>query len=512
MPEPQSQDDTRPASAPLEMSAEEFRALGHGLVDKIAAFIESAAAGERPAAPDLTPEAARALVGQGPLPQTGVEAGVLLDEAAELIFGGCRLNGHPKSWGYIIGSPAPLGILADFLASAVNPNLAAWYSAPVPTEIEAQAVRWIAEFLGYPADCGGLLVSGGNMANFVGVLAARKARAGWDLRAQGLAPGQGRLRLYASQETHTWVQKAADLFGFGTDAIQWIPTDQNLRMDITALEARIRDDKANDAQPLLVIGSAGTVSTGAVDPLPEIAALAREHGLWFHVDGAYGAPAVAATGAPEALKGLREADSLAVDAHKWLYLPLEAGCVLVRDRQVLRETFAFRPPYYHYPSEQGEVTHYHEYGPQNSRGFRALKVWLALRRAGRADYAAMIEGNLALARALRRYLDADPEIETATQDLSINTFRFVPAGLDPAAAGAAEDYLNDLNARLVIRIQRGGEAFLSNAVIDGKFLLRACITNFRSRDADVRALPGIVTRLGRELDTEMRPKGLKGKG
>jgi len=344
------------------------------------------------------------------------------------------------------------------------------------------------------------------MANFIGVLAARRARADWDVRRAGLGAGR-RLRLYASVETHTWVQKAADLFGFGTDAIRWLPTDSAQRMDTGALRARIAEDRAAGDLPFLVVGSAGTVSTGAVDPLPEIAAIAREHGLWFHVDGAYGAPAVAAPGAPADLAGLRLADSLAVDAHKWLFVPLEAGCALVRDRAALRDTFSYRPPYYHYAEADDEVIHFHELGPQNSRCFRALKVWLALRRAGRARYAGLIQGNLDLAAEMERAIRAEPELEAVTRSLSITTFRFVPAGLVPGSE-ASERYLNDLNAALVHRVQRSGEAFISNAVVDGRFCLRACITNFRSTPADVRALPEIVIRLGRALDRDMRPMDL----
>ena len=336
---------------------------------------------------NLSPAEARRRVGQGPLPESGAEPRALIDEAAELLFDGCRFNGHPRSWGYVIGSPAPIGMLADFLASAVNPNLAAWTSAPLPTEIELQAVRWIAELLGYPGDCGGLLTSGGNAANFIGFLAARRARAGWDLGREGLAAGPARLRVYASPETHTWLDKAADLFGLGREAIRWVATDGDLRMDPGALETQIAADLAAGERPFLIVGAAGTVSTGAVDPLPRMAAIARRHGLWLHVDGAYGAPAVLAPDATAELLGLREADSIAIDAHKWLCVPLEAGCALVRDRRALQATFAHRPDYYHYGAGQAEeITHFHELGLQNSRGFRALKVWLALRVGGRAAY------------------------------------------------------------------------------------------------------------------------------
>ena len=507
----------RPAAAPtaldmsaIDMSAGEFRALGHRLVERIADFL--AEVPSRPAGAAATPEAVRALLGGDGLPETGADAAALLDRATDMMFEKWRLNAHPRSWGYVIGTPAPIGMLGDFLAAAINHNAAAWGSAPIAAELEAQVIRWVAELLGYPTDCGGLLMSGGNMANFVGFLTARRAiaaRAEWDVRAAGVAAGR-RLRAYTSVETHTWVQKAADLAGIGTDAIRWIPTDGAQRIDTAALKQRIAEDEAAGALPFIVIGSAGTVSTGAVDPLPELAAIARDHAMWFHVDGAYGGLAVVSDLAPADILGLREADSLAVDGHKWLFAPLEAGIALVRDRRAQFETFSYRPPYYHFDKDTGgDQLHYHEYGPQNSREFRALKVWLILGQLGRRAYAGIVGRNIELSREMHRALDAADDIEAHTQGLSIATFRYVPGDLEPDGGGETDAYLDALNSALVTRIQHSGEAYISNAVVGGRFLLRACITNFRTTGDDVRALPEIVQRLGAALDAEMRPQALK---
>ena len=238
------------------------------------------------------------------------------------------------------------------------------------------------------------------MANLVGFFAARAARAGWNVREEGVADGGRVLRVYASAETHTWLQKATDLSGLGTSSIRWIPVDADLRMDVAALRAQIEADRSAGDVPLLVVGTAGSVSTGAVDPLRAIAAVCREHGTWFHVDGAYGGLAAAVPGASDDLRALAEADSVAVDPHKWLYAPLEAGCALVRDAEALRAAFSYHPPYYHF---EERATNYVDYGPQNSRGFRALKVWLALRHAGAAGYRRMIaRRHRALARDGRR--------------------------------------------------------------------------------------------------------------
>jgi aromatic-L-amino-acid decarboxylase len=489
--------------APLQMSAEEFRALGKQLVDRVAELLRSIP--ERPLTPNESPREVRAALGQGPLPDAGNAAAQILDQAATLLFEHSLFSAHPRSWGYIHSSAAPIGALGDFLAAALNPNVAAWSRSPIASEIEAQTVRWIAELIGYPADGGGLLVSGGNMANFVPFLAARTAKADWDIRATGLrGEGSRPLRVYCSNETHTWIHKAADLFGLGTDSIRWIGTDNQFRLDVAALRKQIQEDQAHGDLPFLVVGAAGSVSTGAIDPLPEIAALCRQHGLWFHVDGAYGAVAAALPEAGADLRGLSLADSVAVDPHKWLYAPVEAGCALVRDRQVLPRTFSYRPPYYYFPEyEGGESTNYYEYGMQNSRGFRALKVWLALRQVGRAGYVRMISDDIRLAEALYRIAQDHPELEACTQGLSITTLRYVPRDLKPGTA-SVEAYLNKLNRELLARLQGSGEAFLSNAILRGKFVLRACFVNFNSTLADVEALPGIVTRIGSQVDAALR--------
>jgi glutamate/tyrosine decarboxylase-like PLP-dependent enzyme len=438
------------------------------------------------------------LQASAPLPEEGTDAATLLARTTRLLFEHSLFNGHPRFFGYITSSPAPIGMLGDLLAAAVNANVGAWRLGPMATEIEAQTVRWIAELVGYPSTCGGLLVSGGNMANIVGLLAARRAAADWDIRAKGLAdPAARRLRVYASAETHTWLQKAADLAGLGTDAIRWIPTDDQLRMDIAALRASVAHDRAAGDVPMMVIGTAGSVSTGAVDPLREIAALCHEAGIWFHVDGAYGAFAAVVPGASDDLAAMALADSVALDPHKWLYAPIEAGCTLVRDAERLRDAFAYHPPYYHFGQE---AINYVDYGPQNSRGFRALKVWLALQHAGRDGYVRMIEDDIRLSEQLHALVVAHPELEPCTQGLSITTFRYVPAELRPlVGTPAGETQLNALNEALLDRLQNSGEAFVSNAVVRGRYLLRACIVNFNTTPADIEALPDTVVRLGRSL-------------
>jgi aromatic-L-amino-acid decarboxylase len=493
----------RRRSAPLEMQPGEFREIGHRLVDEIAERLAHLPQGlvtrdESPA--DLR----RALRAEQALPTAGTEAGRLVSEMTALLFDHSLFNAHPRFFGYITSSPAPIGMFGDFLASALNQNVGARQLAPLATEIEGQAVRWIAELIGFPTGGGGLLVSGGNMANFVCFLAARAAKAPWDVRKEGMTREGRRLLVYASLETHGWVKKAADMFGLGTDAIRWIDTDAEQRMGVTALRRRIEEDRRLGHVPLLVVGTAGSVGTGAVDSLPEIAAICREQELWFHVDGAYGALAAQAPGSPASLRGLSDADSVAVDPHKWLYAPLEAGCALVRDPEALRRAFSYHAAYYHFDDQ---AVNYFDYGPQNSRGFRALKVWLGLRQVGRAGCLKMIGDDILLAMHLRELLARHPEFEVTSQSLSITTFRYVPADLRPKLGSEnVELYLGKLNQDLLTAVEKSGEAFLSNAVIEGRFVLRACIVNFHTSLGDVEALPLLLSRLGQEADAARRPE------
>jgi glutamate/tyrosine decarboxylase-like PLP-dependent enzyme len=488
--------------APLAMDREAFRKLGHLLVDEIADL--TAAIPERPVAPGEAPHSIRQAMDLGsPLPEHGTDSAEALLGVARALFARSLFNAHPRFFGYITSPPAPIGVLGDFLASALNANLGSWTLSPAATEVEAQTVRWIAHLIGYTTDAGGLLVSGGNMANFVGFMAARAARAPWDVRADGTHPaGHGRLVAYCSAETHTWIQKAADMAGIGTSYVRWIPVGADLTMDVDALARAIDEDAHAGHVPFVVVGTAGSVSTGAVDPLPRIAAVCRDRRVWFHVDGAYGGFAAAVPGAAPALAGIAEADSVAIDPHKWLYAPLEAGCALVRDPAALRAAFAYHPVYYHFDEQ---ALNYVDYGPQNSRGFRALKVWLALKQVGAAGYRRMIADDIALSGAMAAAVQAHQELELFTQALSITTFRYVPPELRPRIGEEdAERILDELNRALLDRLQRSGELFVSNAVVRGRYVLRACIVNFHTDAEDVHAVPEIVVRHGRALHAARR--------
>jgi glutamate/tyrosine decarboxylase-like PLP-dependent enzyme len=410
--------------------------------------------------------------------------------------------------GYITSSSAPLGALADLLAAALNANLARWEISPIASEIEAQALRWVADFIGYDRDASGLMVSGGNMANFAAFVAARTAKAPWDIRSSGNYADERRLTAYVSTETHTWIQKAADVCGTGAEGIRWIDTDAAGRMRVDLLRERIEADRRDGRLPFLVVGTAGSVSRGVIDPLRELAALCAEQDLWFHVDGAYGAPAAALPEAPAELHALALADSVAVDPHKWLYCPIEVACVMTRHTGALKAAFGFQPEYYRLEGRKACGTDFYELGMQNTRGFRALKVWIMFRAVGRTGYVDSIREDIRLAERLYELVDRHPEFAAHAVSLSIATFRYVPADLDAGVSKEVDEYLDTLNQAVLAELQAGGELFLSNAVVNGRYLLRACIVNFRTTEEDIESVPETIARIGRRMDCKLRPERL----
>ncbi len=492
-------------TAPINLSSDEFRSVGHELIDRIAELLETIA--DRPVTSGLAPEEVRDRIDSRlPLPDAGMPAPEIVARTTELLTELSLYNGHPRFGGYITSSPAPIGMLADLLAAAINPNVGGWTLSPAATEIEAQTVRWIAELLGYPTNCGGLLVSGGNMANISCLIAARTAKADYNIREHGMY-ANGRMLVYASSETHTWLQKATDMLGMGTDSIRWIEVDSAQRIDLSALRAQVEADRESGDKPFCVVAGAGTVSTGVIDPLYAVAELCREFDLWMHVDGAYGGFGAVLPELADLYHGLSRADSIAVDPHKWLYAPLEAGCVLVRDVDALRNAFSYHPAYYHFGQE---ATNYVDFGPQNSRGFRALKVWMSLKQVGRSGYEEMIRDDCRLARLMYDEVSQLEEFDALSCSLSIATFQFVPPDLrEKLADSTVHDYLNELNTEIQDRLERSGEAFVSNAVIGGRYCLRMCIVNFRTSEDDIRAIVEIIRRLGHKTDADLRPADLR---
>lgn len=406
--------------------------------------------------------------------------------------------GHPRFMAYISGAGTVPGALADLLAAAVNQNVGGWILSPAATSIEIALTKWFSREFGLPEGAFGLLVSGGAMATFTGLKAARDHAVGLDVRKQGL---QGnKLAFYMSTEAHAVIERAADMLGLGTDAVRKIPVDDEFRMRVDALDDAVKKDVAAGVKPAAIIGTAGTVATGAIDPLSEIADVCAKHGAWFHVDGAYGALAVLADELRPMYRGIERADTIAFDPHKWLYTPHSGGCVVARDPQKLVDCFAVRPTYVQQDKDHtGAGLDLSLMGPQFSRGFQALKVWVSLLAHGRAAYARRIAHDVTLAKYMAARVDAHSELErTSEVTLSICCFRYKPPGK------WTDEYLDQLNTTLMNELQVDGRAFCSNAVLNGRYCLRACIVNFRTEAEDVDALLDTAVDLGRQLHERFR--------
>jgi len=484
--------DTAPFSADL------FRQCGHELVDAIADFL--AETPNRRLSPSVPLDRFfGGIIEDHPVPLKGEPAASLLRETADLLFKHSVLTAHPKFFGFINASAHPLGALADLLASAVNPNVAAPYIGPIASAIERQTVAWLGELTGFGENISGILTSGGSVANIMGVHVARTSKTTWDGRKQGMTrPEAQKLRVYATDQTHSWLGKAAHVLGFGSDGIHWIPTDGEQRMSTAALRAAVEEDRRNGLLPAIVVATCGTTSTGAIDPMGEMSEVCREADLWLHVDAAYGGLAAVVKDAPEDVRLLSKADSLAVDPHKWLYVPFEAGCLLTKTEAALLSSFREGSSYYGTAGDKGLPPPFRELGLQTSRGFRALKVWLCLRHLGKEKYTELIGKNIELAKHLFRLADASPKLEARTCSLSITTLRYVPEGLSQSAPGQSS-YLDRLNERIVRELQTSGLSYPSHAQVAGDYVIRVCVVNFNTTERDIQDFARQVEAIGDRL-------------
>ena len=405
-----------------------------------------------------------------------------------------RHNGHPRFFGYVASPSTPIGAYGDLIASALNANITCWRSGPAGTEVERLVVRWLGSLIGYDDQANGLLTSGGSMANMIALLIASRRHA--NVSRTGFWNSGPPMTVYASEEVHMSIAKAADILGIGRDQVRTIACDERQRMRTDALRKRIEADLSEGLRPFCVVGSAGTVNTGVVDPLAEIASVANEFGLWFHVDGAYGAPGVLDERKKNLFAGMERADSVSLDPHKWLYVPVDAGCLLFRDAAAARAAFSTEDADYiqtlGYADE--EAFAFWDYGVELSRRFRALKVWMTLQYYGTRRLAQAISEDISLAIYLGELVAKADDFELlAPVELSICCFRYVPQ------KGMSEQELNELNERVMGLVQKGGRAYVSNATVNGRFALRACITNFRTTKADIEETVDAIREAGREL-------------
>jgi len=415
-----------------------------------------------------------------------------------------RHNGHPRFFGYVASPSTPIGAYGDLIASALNANITCWRSGPAGTELERLIVGWLGSLIGYDQQAKGLLTSGGSMANMIALLIANRRKSGADTSRKGLWNSGPPMTIYASEEVHLSIPKAADILGFGRDQVRVITCDERQRMRVDVLASRIEADLREGLRPFCVVGSAGTVNTGVIDPLNDIAQIATEFGLWFHVDGAYGAPGVLDGGKKDLFAGLERADSVSLDPHKWLYVPVDAGCLLFRDAGTAMGAFSTEDADYiktHGYSDE-EAFAFWDYGVELSRRFRALKVWLTLQYYGTRRIAEAIAEDIALAAYLGELVSNADDFELlAPVELSICCFRYVPR------AGMSDAELNQLNERIMALVQKGGRAYVSNATVKGRFALRACITNFRTTKADIEKTIEAIRDAAKQLP--QRRKGAK---
>lgn len=459
----------------MELPAESLRALGEQALE--IALDLYASTDRRPAFPTAE-DRARVLSLREPLPLLGSPGETVLAEYRTLIGPSSRNNGHPLMAGYVVSAGTWMGALADFLASSSNQNVTSWRSSPGPTVVEHVVVRWLSEMLGYGSDSSGILLSGGSMANLCALLAALRKHAGTDLERSGLRALSKAPVFYASDLVHHSVQKGLSILGVGSDALRAIAHDGAGRMQVSALDAAVAADRSAGKLPVAVIANGGDVNTGAVDDLEALATLCHRNELWLHVDAAYGGFAALAPSTKTLFAALGRADSVAVDAHKWLSVPVDAGCLLVKDAATLSAAFTHEADYIQVLEDSSlEGFAFWNYGPELSRRFRALKIWMTLKTYGVGAIAEAVEQNIQAARALGAAIEAADDFELlAPVGLSIVCFRYLPSGqLDPDA----------FNRQLVAHVQKAGRAYLSNATIDGKFALRACIVNHKTTAAEL---------------------------
>jgi len=429
-----------------------------------------------------------------PLPTTPSDLEEVYEEFRRYVLPYPTGNIHPRFWGWVMGNGTPTGMMAEMLAAAMNSNLGGL--AQAGGHVETQVIDWCKEMLGFPRESSGVLVSGGSIANLVGMTVARNSRAGYDVRADGVAGSARPMRIYASSEVHSSVRKGVEILGLGHKALRLIPVDKEYTINVSALREAIREDRKRGELPLCVIGCAGTVNTGSIDPLDALADICREEELWFHVDGAFGALAALSPALRPLVRGMERADSIAFDMHKWMYLQYEVGCTLVRDADAHRRSFTLTPEYLEHTTRgiAGGDIWFSDYEVQLTRGFRALKVWMSIKEHGIEKFGRLILQNVEQARYLESLVLAHPELElVAPVPLNIVCFRFIKR------SGTPEEH-NTLNKELLLRLHEGGVAAPSYTTLAGTYALRVCVTNHRSKKEDFDIFVDEVLRIGAELN------------
>jgi aromatic-L-amino-acid decarboxylase len=485
-------------AAPMEETLdprdwEAARALGHRILDDALDYVQTLR--DRPVW-QHAPQHVKAHF-EGPPPVDAEPSEEVYQEYVQYILPHQIGNSHPRFWGWVAGTGTVMGMFAELLAAATDAVSGA-FSYASNNYVEMQVLDWCKTLLGYPATASGLLTSGCSASNLIGLAVARRAKAGFDLRSKGMQGAPQQMTIYCSEEAHSSIQKAVELLGFGNDSLRRVPVNESMQIDLVALRSAIKNDRESGLLPVCVVGVAGTTNTGAIDDLQGLADICGENGLWFHIDGAFGAWAAIAPKSKHLVAGLETADSLAFDLHKWMYLTYPIGCVLVRNADEHRRAFSLTPTYLaHGEGERGltgvDVPWLADYGFELSRGFHALKAWMTLKEHGIAKYGRLIQQNIDQAHYLARLVEAAPALELALPvSLNVVCFRYTRPNLNNAS-------LDLLNKQIEIELQERGIAVPSVVSIRGRSYLHIAITNHRTRREDLNALVQEVIHLGNEL-------------
>ncbi len=452
------------------MDTGEFREVGHQVVDLLAEYLENIE--EKPVFPGMEPPALARLFAE-PLPQDPSTAENILSELEQKLLPNCTHVGHPGYMGLITPSPTPIGIIADFICSALNQNIGAYTVGPAAVAMERRTVRWLTDLVGYGENAGGNLTSGGMMANFIGLKLARDSVSSDRIQQEGV---QQRWAVYTSEERHVSVDKAVDAVGLGREALRALPTDSAFRVRLDALEAAIAEDRKRGVRPMCIVGMFGTTNTGAIDPVRELRRIADREGMWLHADAAYGGGMLLSHAWPMGNQGLDLADSVTIDPHKWFYAPLDAGAILVKDDRRLTASFGIKPPYLTDQFDRAnERYQYYLHGFEQSRRFRGLKVWMSFKRYGASQIGEWIDNNVRQAKHLYSLVAEHPDFEPACEPpLSAICLRYRGADLDQA-------HSRELHTEVARRIEQSGKFWFSTTELKGKMYFRISPVNFRTR-------------------------------
>lgn len=460
---------------------DDLTALGHDMLDDMMAFLKNI---RNHKIDPISEEVINKI--QQPLPSKPQSYEQVYKEFLENVFPYPVPGIHPHFWGFVMGTGSPLGVLIEMLAATMNGNMSNFFA---PFQVERQVIEWLKEIMDYPSEASGVFVSGGSMANFTGLAVARNSKAQVDIKKNGIQSVPTKMVLYASTEAHKCLTRAAELLGLGNDSLRLISVNERFQIDIRELELSIKKDREAGYHPFCVIGNAGSVNTGAFDDFNTLADICQKEDMWFHIDGAFGAWAKLSSTHNHLTRGMERADSLAFDLHKWMYMPYEIGCTLVRDKEAHCRTFIYDAEYLETISERHDPSNY---SVQLSRDFKALKAWMLLKADGMEKYAQLIQQNIDQANYLAERVKNTPELELVVPVfLNIVCFRYIADGL-------SEEKLKDLNNQILWQLWSSG-LIPSDTTLNGKYTLRVCITNHRSKREDFDCLVNEMVQIGNSL-------------